>query len=299
MKGIILAGGLGTRLHPVTLPTSKQLLPIYDKPMIYYPLSVLMQAGIREILIISTPYDLPRFQTLFGTGSDLGLRFSYAEQETPRGIADAFIVAESFIQEESVALILGDNIFYGDHLSSLLKQCGDLEAGGVIFGYQVKDPERYGVVVFDHNQRVTDIIEKPTKAPSPYAVTGLYFYDHQVVQIAKSLKLSPRGELEITDVNRAYLEAGALRVHLFDRGFAWLDTGTFEALHQASNYVHTIQERQGIKIACIEEIAYQNGWISKEELAQLAEKQAKSEYGLYLQALAGSSCWMPASQPNA
>lgn len=285
MKGIILAGGLGTRLHPLTLPTSKQLLPIYDKPMIYYPLSVLMQAGIREIMIISTSHDLPRFQTLLGDGSTLGLSFSYAVQEKPRGIADAFLVAESFINDQSVALVLGDNIFYGDHLSSLLKQCGDLEAGGVIFGYQVKDPERYGVVAFDEKQRVTDIIEKPEKAPSSYAVTGLYFYDTQVVEIAKSLQPSPRGELEITDVNRAYLSKESLRVHLFDRGFAWLDTGTFEALHQASNYVHTIQERQGIKIACIEEISYNNGWITEDELAKLAEGLSKSEYGQYLLSL--------------
>jgi len=285
MKGIILAGGLGTRLHPLTLPTSKQLLPIYDKPMIYYPLSVLMQAGIREIMIISTPHDLPRFQTLLGDGATLGLSFSYAVQEKPRGIADAFLVAESFINDQSVALVLGDNIFYGDHLSSLLKQCGDLEAGGVIFGYQVKDPERYGVVAFDEKQRVSDIIEKPEKAPSPYAVTGLYFYDAQVVEIAKSLQPSPRGELEITDVNRAYLSKNSLRVHLFDRGFAWLDTGTFEALHQASNYVHTIQERQGIKIACIEEISYNNGWITEDELAKLAEGLSKSEYGQYLLSL--------------
>ena len=285
MKGIILAGGLGTRLHPVTFPTSKQLLPVYDKPMIYYPLSVLMQAGIRDILIISTQHDLPRFQTLLGDGSSLGLHFSYAVQEKPRGIAEAFIIAETFIDDQNVALVLGDNIFYGDHLSSLLKKCGHLESGGIVFGYQVKDPERYGVVVFDQQKRVTDIVEKPSKAPSPFAVTGLYFYDPQVVEIAKSLHPSARGELEITDVNRAYLAQGNLHVHVFDRGFAWLDTGTFEALHQASNYVHTIQERQGIKIACIEEIAYENGWISREELTFLGEKQANSEYGQYLLSL--------------
>jgi len=262
MKGIILAGGLGTRLHPLTLATSKQLLPIYDKPMIYYPLSTLMQAGIREIMLISTKHDLPRFQTLLKDGSHLGLNISYGVQTEPNGIAEAFMIAEAFIEDQNVALVLGDNIFYGEHLGALLKSCGTLERGGVIFGYQVKDPERYGVVAFDEDQRVTDIIEKPQNPPSQYAVTGLYFYDNDVISIAKSLKPSARGELEITDVNRVYLERGDLRVHLFDSGFAWLDTGTFEALHQASNYVQIIQERQGIKIGAVEEIAEQNGWIT-------------------------------------
>ena len=282
MKGIILAGGSGTRLYPVTFQTSKQLLPVYDKPMIYYPLSVLMQAHIREILIIATPEDLPRFQALLGDGRQLGLSLSYAPQVEPRGIAEAFIIAESFIGDDTVALILGDNIFYGHHLGELLHQCGDLETGGIIFGYQVKDPERYGVVAFDKEKRVTDIIEKPKDPPSSFAVTGLYFYDQTVVEIARSLRPSSRGELEITDVNRVYLERGDLRVHFFDRGFAWLDTGTFEALHQASNYVQAIQDRQGIKIGCIEEIAFQSGWITRKELLQLAEKQSNSSYGEYL-----------------
>ena len=285
MKGIILAGGSGTRLYPVTYPTSKQLLPIYDKPMIYYPLSVLMQAHIREILLISTPEDLPRFQRLFGDGSHLGLSISYAEQKKPNGIAEAFMIGASFIGEDTVALVLGDNIFHGHHLSDLLHQCSELESGGIVFGYQVKDPERYGVVAFDSNMQVTNIIEKPVEPPSSYAVTGLYFYDQTVVDLACSLKPSWRGELEITDINRAYLEKGQLRVHLFDRGFAWLDTGTFEALHQASNYVQAIQDRQGIQIACIEEIAYQNGWITEEELLLLASQHDKSSYGVYLKGL--------------
>jgi len=289
MKGIVLAGGSGTRLYPVTFGTSKQLLPIYDKPMIYYPLSVLMQAKIRDILLISTPDDLPRFQRIFGDGSHLGLSISYAEQQEPQGIAQAFTIGESFIGDDTVALVLGDNIFYGHNLSELLQQCGDLESGSIVFGYQVKDPERYGVVAFDLDNRVTEIIEKPKDPPSSFAVTGLYFYDQTVVDIAKSLKPSWRGELEITDVNRAYLERGELRVHLFDRGFAWLDTGTFEALHQASNYVQAIQDRQGIKIACIEEIAFQNDWITQDELLLLAVSQGKSAYGAYLQALCSSA----------
>lgn len=264
MKGIVLAGGLGTRLHPLTLATSKQLLPIYDKPMIYYPLSVLMEAGIREILLISTSHDLPRFQTLLGDGSSFGIELSYAVQEEPRGIAEAFIIGESFIGEDNVALILGDNIFYGDQLPSLLKSCVQLETGGVIFGYQVKDPHRYGVVALEGKQ-VVDIIEKPLDPPSPYAVTGLYFYDHKVIEIAKGLSPSDRGELEITDVNRAYLERGELRVHLFERGFAWLDTGTFEALHQASNYIQALQERQGIQVGALEEVAARKGWITSQE----------------------------------
>lgn len=262
MKGMILAGGLGTRLSPLTLATSKQLLPIYDKPMIYYPLSTLMQAGIREIMLVSTEEDLPRFQKLLRSGSHLGIKLSYGIQKEPKGIAESFIIAEEFIEDQSVALILGDNIFHGEHLSTLLQSCTTLEKGGIIFGYQVRDPARYGVVVFDDNKRVTDILEKPQRPPSSYAVTGLYFYDNDVVSIAKSLKPSLRGELEITDVNRTYLERGDLRVHLFDSGFAWLDTGTFEALHHASNYVQIIQERQGIKMGAIEEIALQNGWIA-------------------------------------
>jgi len=285
VKGIILAGGSGTRLYPVTYPTSKQLLPIYDKPMIYYPLSVLMQAHIREILLISTPEDLPRFKRLFGDGSHLGISLSFAEQKEPKGIAEAFTIGASFIGDDTVALVLGDNIFYGHHLSDLLHQCGDLESGGIVFGYQVKDPERYGVVAFDSEMQVTDIIEKPAQPPSPYAVTGLYFYDQTVVDIARSLKPSWRGELEITDINRAYLDRGELRVHLFDRGFAWLDTGTFEALHQASNYVQAIQDRQGVQIACIEEIAFQNGWITQDDLLLLASKHEKSSYGSYLKKL--------------
>lgn len=252
--------------------------------MIYYPLSVLMQAGIREILIISTPHDLPRFQTLFGDGSQLGLSFSYIEQHKPRGIAEALILGESFLKGENVALILGDNIFYGDHLSSLLKSCGELETGAAIFGYQVKDPERYGVVAFE-GDRVADIVEKPQNPPSPFAVTGLYFYDGEAPSMARMLTSSKRGELEITDLNRAYLKKNALRVHLFDRGFAWLDTGTFEALHQASNYIQVIQERQGIQVGCIEEIAYQQGWITPEQLEALASPLQKSQYGAYLQAL--------------
>mgnify|MGYP001285304982 CR=1 FL=1 len=282
MKGMILAGGSGTRLYPNTIATSKQLLPVYDKPMIYYPLSVLMQAHIRDILIISTPHDLSRFQTLLGDGKDLGISITYAIQEVPNGIAECFLIGESFIKDDSVALILGDNIFYGHHLEKLLKESSTNLTGGVVFGYQVKNPSRYGVLSLDQEQKVIDIIEKPEIPPSSYAVTGLYFYDNRVIEMAKKLKPSARNELEITDVNRAYLQDGTLRVHLFDRGFAWLDTGTPEALMQASNYVHTIQERQGIKIACIEEIAYKLGFINLKQLRILAEKQSKSEYGDYL-----------------
>lgn len=288
MKGIILAGGLGTRLYPLTFAISKQLLPIYDKPMIYYPLSVLMEAGIRDILLISTPQDLPHFQTLLGDGSSFGISLSYTVQKEPRGIAESFIIGEHFIGEDTVALILGDNIFYGDQLGPLLKRCSKLESGGVVFGYQVKDPERYGVISFDGDKPI-DIVEKPSSAPSPYAVTGLYFYDQEVISIAKSLTPSKRGELEITDVNRVYLANGDLRVHRFDRGFAWLDTGTFEALHQASNYVQVIQERQGIQIGCIEEIAYKQGWISSDELERIAQTLEKSSYGRYLSSLLSSS----------
>ncbi|MFS8563385.1 MAG: glucose-1-phosphate thymidylyltransferase RfbA [Rhabdochlamydiaceae bacterium] len=286
MKGIILAGGRGTRLYPLTIANCKQLLPIYDKPMVYYPLAVLMYAGIQEILIISTPEDLPRFEKIFGDGSHLGLDLSYQAQPEPEGIAQAFILGEKFIGEDSVALVLGDNIFYGDQLPSILKRCKDLEEGAIIFGYEVKDPERYGVIEFDEEGQPKNIVEKPKNPTSPYAVTGLYFYDNNVVSIAKSLIPSPRGELEITDVNADYLKRSALRVHLLERGFAWLDTGTHEALQQASLYVQTIQERQGIQIACLEEIAYQMGFITHEELHLLAKKMGKSEYGLYLTKIA-------------
>ena len=285
MKGIILAGGRGTRLHPVTLALCKQLLPIYDKPMIYYPLSVLMMAGIREILIISTPEDLPCFKSLLGDGSHLGLFLSFAEQPKPEGVAQAFLIGESFIGNDNVALILGDNIFYGHKLQELLAQCKNWEKGGLIFAYEVKDPQRYGVVEFDENCKVIDIVEKPVAPKSPFAVTGLYFYDKDVIEIARSLKPSSRLEYEITDVNRAYLERGDLRVHLFERGFAWLDTGTHETLQQASSYVQTIQERQGIKIACIEEIACQMGFIGDEQLLFLSHQFSKNEYGSYIRSI--------------
>jgi glucose-1-phosphate thymidylyltransferase len=289
MKGIILAGGSGTRLYPITFSTSKQLLPVYDKPMIYYPLSVLMQANIRDILIISTPHDLPHFHKLLKDGSHLGLSFSYAVQKKPKGISEAFIIGESFIGSDSVALILGDNIFYGQHLSSLLLECGRLDHGGMIFGYQVPHPKRYGVVEFDENKNVIDIVEKPEIPPSPYAVTGLYFYDHHVIEIAKTLKPSARGELEITDVNREYLRRRMLSVHLFDRGYAWLDTGTYQDLHRAASFVQTVQERQSIRVGCIEEIAYQMGFIDREQFFRVAEKQAASEYGRYLLEIAEES----------
>lgn len=282
MKGIVLAGGRGTRLYPLTIATCKQLLPIYDKPMIYYPLSVLMYAGIKDILIISTPDDLPRFERIFGDGSHLGLRLSYLAQPEPEGIAQAFIIAEKFIGEESVALVLGDNIFYGDQLPFFLKRCKNLEEGAIIFGYEVKDPERYGVIEFDEKGRPRNLIEKPKNPPSSYAITGLYFYDNTVVEIAKSLKPSFRGELEITDVNATYLKRGYLHVHLVERGFAWLDTGTHEALQHASCYVQTIQDRQGIKIACLEEIAYQMGFITYEKLLSLVHTMGSNEYSAYL-----------------
>ncbi len=288
MKGIILAGGAGTRLYPVTLGTCKQLLPVYDKPLIYYPLSVLMWAGIRDILIISTPADLPRFQSLFGDGTHLGLSFSYAAQPRPEGIAQAFLIGSSFVGADSVALILGDNIFYGHHLPELLESCASFETGAMIFGYEVKDPERYGVIEFDENRQVKTILEKPEQPPSRYAVTGLYFYDNAVIEIARTLTPSSRGELEITDVNNAYLKQGSLQLRLLGRGFAWLDTGTHDALQKASVYVQTIQERQGIKIACIEEIAYQKGFIDQEQLSKLAQPLSKSEYGIYLNSIARS-----------
>lgn len=285
MKGIILAGGKGTRLYPVTLATCKQLLPVYDKPMIYYPLSTLMLAGICEILLISTPEDLPRFQALFGDGAQLGLSISYASQSDPEGIAQALILAESFIGDDSMALILGDNIFFGHNLSLLLQSCLPLEKGAIIFGYEVKDPERYGVVKLNEQKKVVDIIEKPLVSPSPFAVTGLYFYDNDAIDIAKSLRPSARGELEITEVNRAYLQRGDLDLRLLDRGFAWLDTGTHDALQKASQYVQTIQERQGIKIACLEEIALQMGFIDEEQFLHLASAHTSSEYSFYLQSL--------------
>jgi glucose-1-phosphate thymidylyltransferase len=282
MKGIILAGGSGTRLYPITRVVSKQLLPIYDKPMVYYPLSVLMLAGIRDILIISTPEDLPLFKKLFGDGSWLGLSFSYAEQSRPEGLAQAFIIGKSFIGKGPVCLILGDNIFYGHSLTHILKRAVRLKKGGLIFGYLVKDPKRYGVVEFDSSGNVIGIEEKPKKPKSNYAVPGLYVYDNSVVDIAEHLKPSDRGELEITDINLAYLKKGQLKVELLGRGFAWLDTGTQEALQQAASYIQAIQDRQGLKVSCIEEIAYNLGYIDKKELANLAAGLAQNEYGQYL-----------------
>ena len=285
MKGIILAGGSGSRLYPLTLGVSKQMLPVYDKPMIYYPLSVLMTAGIREILVISTPDDLPIFRRILGDGSHLGMSFSYAEQPRPEGLAQAFIIGKAFIGKDPVCLMLGDNIFYGPGLSKILRRAVQLSQGGLIFGYLVRDPERYGVVEFDSEGKVTGIEEKPPKPKSNYAVPGLYFYDNDVVNIAGKLKPSARGELEITDVNMAYLKRDDLRVELLGRGFAWLDTGTHEALQQAASYVQAIQERQGLKVACIEEIAFRLGYIGSEELKNLASKYLKNDYGQYLMEL--------------
>ncbi len=282
MKGIILAGGSGTRLHPITEAISKQLLPVYDKPMIYYPLSALMLAGIRDILIISTPRDLPSFRALLGDGSRLGMSFSYREQPSPDGLAQAFIIGEDFIGDDNVCMILGDNIFYGQGFGPILQQAALLTEGALVFGYPVHDPERYGVVEFDTNMRAVSIEEKPARPKSHYAVTGLYFYDNTVASRARGLKPSARGELEITDLNRLYLEEGKLEVKLLGRGMAWLDTGTFDSLLQASNFIATLQQRQGLSASCIEEIAYKRGFISREQLIELATPLAKSQYGQYL-----------------
>jgi len=282
MKGIILAGGSGTRLYPITSAISKQMLPVYDKPMIYYPLSVLMLSGIRDILIISTPRDLPGFRNLLGDGSSFGIKFSFLEQPSPDGLAQAFIIGEDFIGENTVCMILGDNIFYGHGFGEVLMKAAELKQGACVFGYYVNDPERYGVVEFDKSLKAVSIEEKPTRPRSNYAVTGLYFYDNSVVQKARSLKPSPRGELEITDLNRLYLDEGKLEVRVMGRGMAWLDTGTYESLLQAANFIATLEQRQGLKASCVEEIAYKRGFITKDQLIGLAEPVKKSQYGKYL-----------------
>lgn len=287
MKGIILAGGSGTRLYPITRAISKQLIPIYDKPMIYYPMSVLMLAGIRDVLIISTSIDISRFEDLFADGSDLGLNISYAVQEKPRGLADAFIVGEKFIGSDAVCLVLGDNIFYGSGLSRLLQECTQKTVGSTIFGYHVNDPERFGVVEFDEKMHAKSIVEKPKHPASNYAVTGLYFYDNHVVDIAKNIRPSARGELEISSINQTYLDQGQLDVKIMRRGYAWLDTGTHDSLHEASEFIATIQKNQNLKVACLEEIAYRMGYISQEKLFELARPLQKNDYGKYLLRLVG------------
>lgn len=287
MRGIILAGGSGTRLHPITLGVSKQLLPIYDKPMVYYPISVLMLAGVQDVLIISTPYDLPMYQRLLGDGSQFGIRLQYAEQPSPDGLAQAFLIGEDFIGQDNVCLVLGDNIFHGQHFTEKLLRAAAHSSGATVFGYWVNDPERFGVVEFDAEGKAVSIEEKPIKPKSRYAVTGLYFYDNDVISIAKAVKPSARGELEITAVNNAYLERGDLRVEKLGRGFAWLDTGTHDSLLEASQYVQTIEHRQGLKVACLEEIGFNNGWISRDKLVAQAKALGKTAYGQYLLKLAG------------